>query len=76
MDDPLRIIQLVEFGGLTYEVAAYLSLMLEHGMNLFVSGETASGKTTLMNALTTFLHPSAKIVSIEDTSELQVPHPN
>jgi flagellar protein FlaI len=49
---------------------------MEHGMNLFVSGETASGKTTLMNALTTFLHPSSKIVSIEDTPELQVPHPN
>lgn len=76
MDDPLSIIQLVEFGGLTYEIAAYLSLMLEHGMNLFVSGETASGKTTLMNAVTTFLHPSSKIVSIEDTPELQVPHPN
>jgi flagellar protein FlaI len=76
MDDPLSIIQLVEFGGLTYQIAAYMSLMMEHGMNLFVSGETASGKTTLMNALTTFLHPSSKIVSIEDTPELQVPHPN
>jgi archaeal flagellar protein FlaI len=76
MDDPLSIIQLVEFGGLTYQIAAYLSLAMEHGMNLFVSGETASGKTTLMNALTTFLHPASKIVSIEDTPELQVPHPN
>jgi flagellar protein FlaI len=76
MDDPLSIIQLVNFGGLTFEIAAYLSLAMEHGMNLFVSGETASGKTTLMNAITTFLHPSAKIVSIEDTPELQVPHPN
>jgi flagellar protein FlaI len=76
MDDPLSIIQLVEFGGLTYEIAAYLSLAIGHGMNIFVCGETASGKTTLMNAITTFLHPSAKIVSIEDTAELQVPHPN
>jgi len=76
MDDPLSIIQLVDFGGLTFEMAGYLSLALEHGMNMFVSGETASGKTTLMNALTTFLHPSSKIVSIEDTPELQVPHPN
>jgi flagellar protein FlaI len=76
MDDPLSIIQLVEFGGLSYQMAGYMSLMMEHGMNLFVSGETASGKTTLMNALTTFLHPSSKIVSIEDTPELQVPHPN
>ena len=76
MDDPMSIIQLVEFGGLTYEIAGYLSLVLEHGSNMFVCGETASGKTTLINALTTFVHPSSKIVSIEDTPELQVPHPN
>ena len=74
--EPLSMIQLVEFGGLTYEMAAYLSLAMLHGMNVFISGETASGKTTLMNAVTVFLHPSAKIVSIEDTPELQVPHPN
>ena len=74
--DPLSIIQLVEFGGLTYEMAAYLSLAMLHGMNTFISGETASGKTTLLNAITVFLHPNAKIVSIEDTPELQVPHPN
>ena len=43
---------------------------------MFISGETASGKTTLMNAITTFLPATDKIVSIEDTPELQVPHPN
>jgi flagellar protein FlaI len=75
-ETPLSIIQLVEFGGLTYEIAAYLSMAMEHGMNAFISGETASGKTTLINAMTAFIHPSAKIVSIEDTPELQVPHPN
>jgi len=74
--EPLSLIQLVEFGGLTYEMAAYLSLAMLHGMNMFISGETASGKTTLMNAVTVFLHPTSKIVSIEDTPELQVPHPN
>ena len=74
--DPLSMIQLVEFGGLTYEMAAYLSLAIVHGMNDFIAGETAPGKTTLMNAVTVFLHPTAKIVSIEDTPELQVPHPN
>ena len=73
---PLSIVQLVMFGGLTWEMAAYLSLAMLHGMNMFISGETASGKTTLMNAVTVFLHPTAKIVSIEDTPELQVPHPN
>jgi flagellar protein FlaI len=45
-------------------------------MNVFVSGETASGKTTLLNALTAFIHPLAKVVTIEDTPELQVPHKN
>jgi len=75
-ETPLSIVELVEFGGLTYEMAAYLSLAMHHGMNMFVSGETASGKTTLMNAITTFLPATDKIVSIEDTPELQVPHPN
>jgi flagellar protein FlaI len=45
-------------------------------MNMWVSGETASGKTTLLNALTTFIQPDAKIVTVEDTPEVQVPHPN
>jgi flagellar protein FlaI len=57
-------------------MAAYLSLVLGEGLNVFVSGETASGKTTLMNAVTVFVPPDAKIVSIEDTPELQVPHKN
>jgi len=73
---PMSILQLIGFNTLTYEMAAYLSLTLSHGMNMFIAGETASGKTTLMNAVTTFLPPTAKIVSIEDTPELQVPHPN
>jgi flagellar protein FlaI len=57
-------------------MAAYLSLTIGEGMNVFVCGETASGKTTTLNAVTTFIHPNAKIVSIEDTPELQVPHQN
>ncbi len=73
---PISIFELVDFGTLTYQALAYLSLMIGNGMNCFVSGETASGKTTLLNAVTTFMHPLAKIVSIEDTPELQVPHRN
>ncbi|MCI0439708.1 MAG: type II/IV secretion system ATPase subunit [Chloroflexi bacterium] len=75
-DTPLSILELIEFGSLDYMMAAYLSLALEEGMNIFVSGETASGKTTLLNAITVFIQPDAKIVSIEDTPEVQVPHPN
>lgn len=75
-ETPLSIIELIEFGSLSYEMAAYLSVVIEDGMNLFVVGETASGKTTLLNAVTTFIPMSHKIVSIEDTPELQVPHGN
>jgi flagellar protein FlaI len=75
-DTPLSILELIQFGALNYDMAAYLSLILQEGMNVWVSGETASGKTTLLNALTTFIPPEAKIVSIEDTPEVQVPHHN
>ena len=73
---PLSILDIIRSGGISAEMAAYLSLMVGEGMNLFVSGETASGKTTLLNALTMFYPPAAKIVTIEDTPELQVPHSN
>jgi len=75
-DTPLSILELIQFGALSYDMAAYLSIILQEGMNVWVSGETASGKTTLLNALTTFIPPDAKIVSIEDTPEVQVPHHN
>jgi flagellar protein FlaI len=75
-DTPLSILELVEFGSLDYKMSAYLSMVIGEGMNVFVSGETASGKTTLLNAVTTFIPPNAKVVSIEDTPELQVPHKN
>ncbi len=76
MSTPMSIIDLAGGGALSFEAAAYLSLMIMEGMNVFCSGETASGKTTLLNALTVFIPPAAKIVSIEDTPELQVPHVN
>lgn len=73
---PLSILQLIEFGSINYMMASYLSFMLEEELNMFVVGATASGKTTLLNALNTFLKPSAKIVTIEDTPEVMVPHEN
>ena len=73
---PLSALDITEGGGVNYRMVAYLSIVIEEGMNLFVSGETASGKTTLMNAITTFITADAKIVTVEDTPELQVPHPN
>jgi flagellar protein FlaI len=73
---PLSILNIIEGNGLDYVSAAYLWICVEYGMSLFVSGETASGKTTLLNAITTFIPPENKIVTIEDTPELNVPHRN
>jgi flagellar protein FlaI len=75
-ETPISILQLVGFGAMDYKMAAYLAMVVGDGMNLWVSGETASGKTTLLNAITTFIRPDAKIVTIEDTPEVQIPHMN
>ena len=73
---PTSVLELIDYGSLDYTMAAYLSLMIEEGLNLFVVGSTASGKTTLLNAINTFIKPDAKIVTIEDTPEVYVPHAN
>ena len=75
-DDTISVLDLIGFGSMDYRIAAYLWLALEEDMNVFVVGPTASGKTTLINAITTFIRPDAKIVTIEDTPELKVPHHN
>jgi flagellar protein FlaI len=73
---PTSVFELVNFGTINYDMLAYLALTISNGMNMFVAGESASGKTTMLNALTTFIHPLSKIITIEDTPELQVPHDN
>lgn len=73
---PLSILNIIDSNGLDYLAAAYIWICVEYGMSLFVSGETASGKTTLLNAITAFIPPENKIVTIEDTPELNVPHRN
>ena len=73
---PLSILNIIDSNGIDYLASAYLWLCVEYGMSLFVSGETASGKTTLLNAITAFIPPENKIVTIEDTPELNVPHRN
>ncbi|WOF15619.1 type II/IV secretion system ATPase subunit [Methanoplanus sp. FWC-SCC4] len=75
-EDPPSILALIEWKTTDYMVAGYLWICIEFGMSLFMSGETASGKTTSLNALTSFIAPESKIVTIEDTPELQVPHKN
>jgi flagellar protein FlaI len=52
---PLSIFEIVDFGTLNYQMLAYLYLTINNGMNVFVAGESASGKTALINAVTTFI---------------------
>jgi flagellar protein FlaI len=73
---PLSIAQIVHWNTMSPQLAAYLWLCLENGMSLFICGETASGKTTTLNAITGFIKPKAKILSAEDTAEINVPHEN
>ena len=57
----MSIFDLLKFGSLDFTMAAYMSMMIGAGMNVFVSGETASGKTTLLNALNCFIAPDARL---------------
>lgn len=73
---PLSITQIVLSNTLDAREAAYMWMMLNEGMSIFICGETASGKTTTMMALCAFISPTWKIVTIEDTPEITLPHPN
>ena len=73
---PWTPIQLIEFKTVSPEILAYFWLLLEHKANLMICGGTASGKTTLLNALAFFIPPENRVVSIEDTRELNLPREN
>ncbi|MDQ1275592.1 MAG: archaeal flagellar protein FlaI [Euryarchaeota archaeon] len=75
-DIPFSILQVIKGGSLDYRMAAYLWILIGEGMSGFICGETASGKTTTLNGITAFINPDSKLVSIEDTPELQIPHKN
>ncbi|MFC7214192.1 type II/IV secretion system ATPase subunit [Saliphagus sp. GCM10025334] len=71
---PLTILQITKWGTLSPELAAYLWLCLENEQTVFVVGETASGKTTTLNAMLSFIPRDAKIYTAEDTAEVVPPH--
>jgi flagellar protein FlaI len=73
---PLTPVHMLEYGTLDSMQLAYLWLAIENRKSLLISGGTASGKTSLLNALSLFIRPNMKIVSIEDTPELSLPHPH
>ncbi|MBN2202927.1 MAG: type II/IV secretion system ATPase subunit [Candidatus Aenigmarchaeota archaeon] len=73
---PLTPVNLINFKSMDPKIAAYLWLAVEHGRSVLVSGGVATGKTTILNAMSLFIRPELKIVSIEDTAELVLPHPH
>ena len=75
-ESPITPPQLIEFGTFSLEQMAYLWLALEHNMSIMFVGPTASGKTTSMNAVSLFLPPDGKVVSIEQLREIYIPHDN
>ncbi len=70
--DKLGIDDLVKFGAFTEEMAAYLQAAVATRLNVIVSGGTGSGKTTTLNALSSFIDDNERILTIEDTAELQL----
>ncbi len=70
--EPVRMRQLLEWGSISEEAAAFLRKVVKAGYNIFVSGGTGSGKTTVLNALSEFIPADERIITIEDNAELQL----
>lgn len=73
-ETPLTMTQIIDWNTFSPEVGAYLWLLMEHKSSVFVSGETASGKTTTLNSMLPLIPHSDKVYSVEDTAEVQPPH--
>ena len=74
--DPLTIVDLVDLNTMNYEMAAWFWFAIEKKSNILIAGGTASGKTTTLNSLSAFIPTNSKIVTIEDTAELNLTHEN
>lgn len=73
-EKPLTPVELIKFGTCDLRMMAFFWFLVEHGSSVLVCGGTATGKTSLLNVLSLFIKPQMKIVSIEDTPELRLPH--
>jgi len=75
-EKPFTPVDIIKYNTGSPEMMAYLWLAVEHGRSMIVCGGTATGKTATLNAGALFIRPGAKIVSIEDTREINLPHEN
>jgi pilus assembly protein CpaF len=74
--DPLRMSSLIENKALTKDIADMLQMVVHARLNVLISGGTGAGKTTLLNALSAFIPENERIVTIEDSAELQLQQPH
>jgi pilus assembly protein CpaF len=74
--DPLKMPALIENGALTKEIAILFEMCVRARLNIIISGGTGAGKTTLLNALSAYIPPDERIVTIEDSAELQMQQPH
>ena len=70
--DPMTIEKLIEYGSLTREIADKLELLVKAKYNIFICGGTGSGKTTFLNALSNYIPKDERVITIEDSAELQI----
>ncbi len=71
-DEPIGMRQLISWGSISAEAAAFLEKLVQAGYNIFISGGTGSGKTTFLNALSGYIPKDERIITIEDNAELQI----
>lgn len=69
---PMTMERLIQYGSLTPEIADYLKMLVRAKYNIFVCGGTGSGKTTMLNALSNFIPADERIITVEDSAELQI----
>ena len=72
--EPISIDKLISYGAITRQVADMLSKLVRAGYNIFISGGTNSGKTTFLNALSSYIPNDERVITIEDSAELQLVH--
>ncbi|MEM0053764.1 MAG: type II/IV secretion system ATPase subunit [Nitrososphaeria archaeon] len=75
-EEPFSIVDLVQMGTISDEMAAYFWMLIENRCTIMVIGGTGSGKTTILNALASLIKPGMKLVTVEETAELNLPHEN